>query len=165
MITRKSIAVAFALCLALPLAAQTTYRWVDQAGRITYSDQPPPPQIKGAEQRHLGSANAIATAGPDYATRAAAESSPVILYSSGDCATGCKAARDFLNENRIPYSEKTIKTPEDATAFKKATGSEEMLVPTLLVGTVSQKGFEDGAWRKLLDAAGYPISAARAATQ
>ncbi len=165
MIARKSITVALALCLALPLAAQTTYRWVDRDGKINYSDQPPPPEVKKAEEKQLGAPNSIASGGPDYATRAAAQSSPVILYGSGDCAAGCKAARDFLNENRIPYSEKTIKTPDDAAAFKKATGSEEMLVPTLLVGTVAQKGFEDGAWRKLLDAAGYPIGAAKATTQ
>jgi len=162
----KPVAVCLALCLAAApgLQAQTTYRWVDREGRVNYSDQPPPPSARNAEEKKLGAPNAIATSGPDFGTRVAAEGSPVTLYSSSDCAVECKLARDFLRQNGIPYGEKLLRTAEDAAAFRGATGSEDLLVPTLLVGTVAHKGYEDAAWRKLLAAAGYPLGGAGAAT-
>ena len=150
------------LGLSLMLTAaqgQTTYRWVDQDGRVIYSDQPPPPSARQAEAKQLGAPNAIATGGPDYRTRMAAQVAPVTLYSSADCAAECKLARSLLRQYAIPHSEKSIKTAEDAAAYKKATGSENLLVPTLVVGGQVQKGYEDGAWRRLLEDAGYAVEA------
>ena len=156
---RIDFAICLSLCLALPsaLLAQTTYRWVDQEGKVNYSDQPPPPSVKSAEEKKLGRPNAISTSGPDYSTQVAAQGSPVTLYSSSDCVVECRLARDFLRQNGIPYSEKPLKTTEDAAAYRNATGSADLLVPTLLVGTAAHKGYEDGAWRKLLGAAGYTL--------
>lgn len=162
MIARKFTA-CLCLLLALPLGvhAQTTYRWVDRAGKVTYSDRPAPPEAQQAEEKRLGAPNSIASGGPDYATRVAAQGSPVTLYASADCGAQCELARDFLKRMHIPHSEKLIKTAEDAAAYKSATGSDNLLVPTLLVGTAIQQGYEDGAWRKLLAAAGYPGAEAR----
>lgn len=170
MILRDSIAICVTLCLSFCLAqasgvqAQTTYRWVDRDGKVNYSDQPPPANARSAEEKKLGAPNAIASGGPDYDTQVAVQGSPVTLYSSSDCVVECKLARDFLHDNGVPYSEKSLKTAEDAAAFRRATGSGDLLVPTLLVGTVAQKGYDDGAWRKLLVAAGYPLGGAGAMT-
>lgn len=165
MLVRKQIVLCLTVCAALPAGsqAQTTHRWVDRDGRVTYSDQPPPPRVLRAEEMKLGTPNSIAASGPDYATRRASQDSPVTLYSGGDCGAECALARDFLKQTGVPYREKTIKTAEDAAAFRSATGSEELSVPTLLVGTAAHKGYEDGAWRKLLTAAGYPLAGARPA--
>ncbi len=147
----------FCLSLSSGAQAQTTYRWADQDGQIHYSDQPPPPNIRNAQEKKLGSPNTIAVGGPDYPTRMAAQGSPVTLYSSGNCVAECQLARDFLRQNKIPFGEKPIKTAEDVTAFKRDTGSQELLVPTLLVGTQVQQGYEEASWRKLLAGAGYPV--------
>lgn len=165
MLTRERIALCFGVCLALPLPtlAQTAYRWVDADGRVHYSDQPPPAEVKRAELKRLGAPNSIASGGLDYATSVAALGSPVTLYSGGDCGAECAQARDFLRQNGVPYSEMTIRTAEDAAGFRRATGSAELSVPTLLVGSTAQKGYEEATWRKLLAAAGYALSSARPA--
>jgi hypothetical protein len=42
---RISVAIALALCVALPASAQM-YKWVDSNGKVHYSDKPPPGNVK-----------------------------------------------------------------------------------------------------------------------
>lgn len=163
---RNAVAVGLSLFLAqaqLSLA-QTTYRWLDQDGRIIYSDQPPPPNARKAEAKKLGAANSIATSGPDYETRLAAQAAPVTLFTSGDCIAECQSARDFLQQNGIPYGERPLKSAADSAAYKSATGSEALLVPTLVAGSMVHQGFENGAWSQLLGVAGYTLRGSGAST-
>ena len=41
-----TLAIAAGLSLADAPAAATMYKWVDPSGRVVYSDQPPPPNVK-----------------------------------------------------------------------------------------------------------------------
>ena len=47
---RLSVAIALALCLALPASAQM-YKWVDSNGKVHYSDKPPPSNVKTEKLR------------------------------------------------------------------------------------------------------------------
>jgi len=47
---RLSVAIALALCVALPASAQM-YKWVDEKGKVQYSDKPPPSNIKTEKLR------------------------------------------------------------------------------------------------------------------
>ncbi len=47
---RLSVAIALALCMSLPAAAQM-YKWVDANGKVQYSDKPPPSNIKTEKLR------------------------------------------------------------------------------------------------------------------
>lgn len=47
---RLSVAIALALCVALPASAQM-YKWVDANGKVQYSDKPPPGNIKTEKLR------------------------------------------------------------------------------------------------------------------
>lgn len=47
---RISVAIALALCVALPASAQM-YKWVDANGKVQYSDKPPPSNIKTEKLR------------------------------------------------------------------------------------------------------------------
>jgi hypothetical protein len=51
--TRAAAVLVSALCLALAAAPTTgaVYKWVDANGRVVYSDQPPPPSVKGETMR------------------------------------------------------------------------------------------------------------------
>ncbi len=138
-------------------AAQTTYRWIDKDGRTHYSDQPPPADAKRIEEKRIGSGNYVETSGPSYALRKAQQDFPVSLFTSIDCEPECKPARDFLSARGIPYSDVVLKTPEDALAFKRQFNAE-VFVPSITVGSQKFKGFEQGAWSRLLDEAGYPKS-------
>jgi hypothetical protein len=150
------ILVLLGLLLAASAEAQTTYRWLDQSGKVHYSDQPPPAEIGSVEEKQLGKSSVIETSGPDFATRTATANFPVTLYTSAECKDECKQARDFLTQRHIPFSEKVIRTGADADAFKQATKATEVFIPSLAVGSQFQRGFLDTAWNALLDNAGYP---------
>lgn len=154
----KAIAT-FVLLLAsgVGFAAGTTYKWVDEHGRVHYSDQPPPPNAKKVEEKKAG-ANTIETSELPYALREAVRKHPVTLYTSA-CGEPCEKARELLKTRGVPYSEKNPEKPELSEELKKLTGALE--VPVLQVGQSKVlKGFEQGQWHRELDAAGYPKTSA-----
>lgn len=146
---RRLIIVGLALASAC-VSAQT-YRWVDPAGRTVISDTPPPSKIK-----NLAKTVEAAEAGDNlpFALRKAKESFPVTLYTSADCGSNCQQARDMLNGRGVPFTEKILKSAEEANELKQLVG--EVFVPSMKIGNQSFRGFEAGAYNNLLDLAGYP---------
>ena len=59
----------------------------------------------------------------------------------------------------MPFSEKVLTTEEDLAELGRQLGGE-VLLPSIGVGRQSSKGFTPTAWNELLDAAGYPATAA-----
>lgn len=153
------------LAAALPAAAQNAYRWVDEKGRVQYSDQPPPQSVKQFEERKLP-ANRAATNSPQlpYATRKAAADFPVTLYVGKDCNQTCDSARALLNKRGVPFSESLLQTEADLATFKSRFGKEPV-VPSLLVGRKLENGFADSSWNTLLSEAGYPVTTASPAVK
>lgn len=142
-----------ALSLTQTAWAQTVYRIVGPDGRVTFSDTPP---IEGAATPKLiaptPSSNNPATALP-FALRQVVGRYPVTLYTSSRCAP-CNSGRELLSRRGIPFTEKTVNTPEDAEALLKLSG--ETSLPFLTIGTQAVKGFSLVEWTQYLDAAGYP---------
>lgn len=142
------------LCLlAASLSAQAqAYRWVDPAtGRTVISDTRPPPNAKSVSKAKDPSQN---TEGRSFAVLKAAEAFPVTLYTSPDCISECKQARELLNGRGVPFAEKMLQKPEDVAELKQLVG--DAFIPSLKVGKQSTRGFEAGAYNNLLDLAGYP---------
>ncbi len=164
-------AFLFGVSFLATAQAQTTYRWVDPAtGRTVISDMPPPPAIKKVEISRGGyveqvdkaaasTTNNAPAASTSYAVRQVAAKYPVTLYTSVNCGATCQTGRDLLNKRGIPFTEKVLQTTEEIDAFRKATGSDSPMLPTVLVGKEVSRGFESGAWNSLLDMAGYPKTA------
>jgi glutaredoxin len=152
--TLSFIALACLAALSLPAAAQ--YKWTAPNGVVTYSDLPPP---AGTSVSTLSTAKS-----PDEevavpaALRAAVSKYPVVLYTTNECAP-CQVARSHLSKRGVPFSERTVRTGADATAFKKL-GFTDNEFPALTVGRERSSGFEAGEWDRVLDAAGYPKTAA-----
>jgi glutaredoxin len=148
--------VAASLAAAsMPLAAAQLYQWKDAQGRTVYSDQPPPPSIRNAQQRSFK--GSFIEGGESYAARTAREKYPVTLYASA-CGVPCDQARQLLSERGIPYSSKDPQaSPEARAELQKLTG--QLRVPVLMVGSDRIDGFETGQWQSALDRAGYPKSA------
>jgi glutaredoxin len=144
-------------------SAQTTYRWVDKDGRVQYSDRPPPADAKNPQEKRFGSPNFVES-GPSYALRRAQQDYPVTLYTAAGCDAECKRAREFLSRRGVPFAETVLKSADESAQYRQAFGGEQVFVPALIVGSQKQKGFEDGAWTRLLDAAGYPKTAQPGAT-
>lgn len=149
--------------LASSADAQTLYRWVDKNGKVTYSDQPPPKEIKQVEQPRLR-ASTIETSGLGYEAQKAAQNFPVTLYTTPECVSECASARDLLTRRGIPFSENRVVTTQDGDKFKKALGTDKLLFPAMIMGSQKQIGFEADLWHGLLDTAGYPPTAIPQAT-
>jgi glutaredoxin len=138
---------------AAPVQADRVYTWTDPAtGKTVFSDQPPPPSLKG-QQKDLKN-NSIDTSGPGYAMKQAMKNAPVTLFAN-ECGEPCDNARKLLKKRNVPF---TLKNPETqakyADELKKLAGG--MTVPVLQIGSKTAKGFEAGQWSTLLDEAGYP---------
>lgn len=146
------------LAFSFAASAQTLYKWVDKSGKVHYSDQPPPREIKKVEQPQLR-AGSIDTSGLPYETQQAAQDFPVTLFVSADCKNECDNARAFLRRRGVPFSESMVGSPEQNQAFKKRFGSDGIFLPALTVGSQKQQGFEEGAWNGMLDTAGYARTA------
>lgn len=144
----------FFLLIASPLLhAGDLYRWVDGAGNVVYSDQPPPPSAKQSK-KVSGKANVVEVDKESYESRQARQTNPVVLYIS-QCGPVCDQAREFLAKRGVPFTTKDpSKDPEIAVELKKLVGALE--VPVIQIGRTHQKGFEPTSWDSILDIAGYP---------
>ncbi len=146
----------FMICLALACtgASADTYRWVDSAGKTVISDMPPPGKAKDLVKT---GGKAEADDGLPFATRKAAESFPVILYTAANCLADCKNARDLLNARGIPFTEKMVQKQEEIDELKQLVG--DTYIPSIKVGNQSFRGFNAAAYNNLLDLANYPKTA------
>ncbi|MDP2834316.1 MAG: glutaredoxin family protein [Pseudomonadota bacterium] len=145
-------------CLLLVFStaqAGELYRWVDERGTVSYSDQPPPPSAKKAEKlKGKGKGNVVEVDKESFSLKQAKNLSPVILYATA-CGQLCDQATDFLKQRGIPYTPKDpSQEPEIAVELKKLTGAVD--VPVIVVGGSHFKGFDAATWGRMLDAANYP---------
>jgi hypothetical protein len=148
--------LALATLAACTLArAQEVFRWVDRDGGVHYSDNPPPVYAHNQEQKRLGT-GASAGNGLPFAVRRAADRNPVTLFATADCGEPCLSGRALLNQRHIPFAEKMVQTFNDAEALKETMGGRDPVVPSLIVGKQTARGFQGAVWSALLDAAGYP---------
>ena len=138
------------------------YRWIDEKGRVQYSDTPPPAGARGVQKKRLHD-NAVGSQG-SYELDKALRESPVTLYSHPDCKQQCQLARDTLNKRGVPFREVVVETQETQDELKRVSGGT--LVPVLVVGGQVQTAISAQAYERALDTAGYPpAGVARARNQ
>ena len=150
--THKPFSVWLALLLGgLMMPAWAAYKVVGPDGRVTYTDRPPADQAP----QPVGTAKSGATAAIalPYELQQVANRHPVTLYTGREC-TFCDTARQLLRNRGIPYTEKTVNTPEDIRALSTQVGSNQ--VPTLRIGGKLIIGLQQAEWNAYFDAAGYP---------
>lgn len=136
---------------ALPAHAQL-YQWTDSAGRVHYTDTPPPGGARIVQQRSSG-APAPEAAEP-FVLQEARKNHPVKLFSAPGCQP-CDAARNLLNGRGVPFSEVSVTGEQkQLEELQKTTGASG--VPALIVGKAVQSGFEEATYQRMLDEAGYP---------
>ena len=148
--TRFWIGVSLSLFSAVACAQ---YKYIGPDGKVVYSDTPPPANAKGVQKTNLGGSAVSAAASLPFVLQAPARNFPVTLYTAPSCG-GCDSARTFLSSRGIPFSEKTVKTSDDAIVLKVETGATGL--PVVVVGNSKQIGFDIAALGSALDAAGYP---------
>lgn len=146
-----------ALAAVAGSAGAQVYRIVGPDGRVTFSDKPPAEASAKAAPAGAG-AQAGRTEGASgalpFELRQVASRYPVTLYSGPSCVP-CGTGRSFLQQRGIPFSEKSVSSPDDIEALGRLTGGSASL-PLLTVGGQQLKGYSESEWSQFLDAAGYP---------
>ncbi len=154
--SQSGLRLAATALLCVCSAATAQYKVVGTDGRVTYTDRPPVADSAKAKVSALktGDARAASTSAPlPLELRQIALRYPVTLYSTADC-TPCEAAREWLVQRGVPYSEKRISSDEDGAALQRLVGART--VPSLTIGSQALRGFAPTDWASYIDAAGYP---------
>jgi glutaredoxin len=140
------------LFASAPLYAQ--YKVVGPDGKVTYTDRPP--ASASGKVSELGGRGGVAAenAALPLELRQAVSRYPVTLYASVGTCDPCDSARQLLRQRGIPYSEKSVQSPEDADALERLSGGRD--APTLSIGSQTLRGLAPEVWNSYLDAAGYP---------
>ena len=150
--------MVFAVLVLACFGAQADfYRWVDQDGRVQYSDQLPPPHIKHVDRIKAAGGKPSEPPLP-YALQQAVNNFPVTLFAT-ECGDACTKARELLARRGVPYTEMDATVQAAQDELKKLTGGP-LEVPLLKVGQDTLRGFQESQWNTSLDAAGYPKTAA-----
>jgi len=160
---RACFIVAAAVWIACSDAQAQAYRWVDEQGRVHYTQTPPPPAAKGVQRKDFRSGAGGEVSDLPYATQIAAKNYPVKLYTQPDCGAPCDRARAALVKRGVPFSEVSVSAENQMDEVKKLSGKEEL--PLLMVGSQFQTGFQETLLNNLLDTAGYPPAGARPAVE
>jgi|SRR5262245_42888371 len=150
--------IAAALWIACSDAPGQVYRWVDDQGRVHYTQTPPPPAAKGVQRKDFRS-GAVDPSDLPYATQVAAKNFPVKLYTQPDCGPPCDQARASLIKRGVPFREVSVLSQKEIDEVKQLSGKEDL--PLIMVGSQFQIGFREGPLNSLLDTAGYPPSGPR----
>ncbi|WP_286743276.1 glutaredoxin family protein [Aquabacterium sp. UBA2148] len=138
------------LSALLAPAAWGAYKIVGPDGRVTYTDRPP----VGEGAQALGKSRAgVSTVALPYELQQVVNRHPVTLYTMRECGA-CASGRQLLQSRGVPYTEKTVDTPEDVRAFNAQENSTQL--PLLKVGGKQIIGLQQSEWNAYLDAAGYP---------
>jgi len=150
----RTLALIVIMALAIsPAAAGKLYKWVDQNGEVHYTDQPPPPEAKTAEHKKFGDQ---ATDAPmPYAVQQAAKNFPVTLYTADQCGDPCSKGSALLAKRGVPFTEKNVHDAALGEELKALNGGK-LEVPVMKIGSQVVRGYEEGNWNNVLDAAGYP---------
>lgn len=150
----RGIAAVCALLMCASVAQAQIYRWIDENGRVRYTDTPPPASAKGVERkRYSGGGEAAMPLSMQIAIR----DHPVVLYTAPDCDRFCADGRAHLDKRSVPYREVVVRSKEQLDQLQRLAGTTQ--VPVLTVGKATMSGFESAAWSAALDQAGYPSAA------
>ena len=138
--------------LAASAAWAQQYRWVDENGRVHYTDTPPPPSAKNAQKKNLKGSELGQQ--ESYEMMEATRKAPVTLYTFTECQAPCQMARDVLNKRGVPFREKQVSNQQMLDELQKVSGGTN--VPVLVVGAQVEKTASPAAFNQALDIAGYP---------
>jgi glutaredoxin len=150
-VSQRILLLAVVMVMANTAWAQQ-YRWVDEKGRVHYTDTPPPASAKSAEKKNLKGSELGQQ--ESYEMMQAVRKAPVTLYTFTECQAPCQMARDVLNKRGVPFREKQVSNQQMLDELQKVSGGTN--VPVLVVGGQVEKNASPEAFNQALDNAGYP---------
>ncbi len=142
-----------AACLLLAgTASAQPYRWIDEKGRVQYSDTLPPAGAKSVQKKRFR--DNVVGGQSSYELDKAMRESPVTLYSHRNCTEQCQIARDTLNKRGIPFKEIVVDDEPKQEELKRVSGG--ITVPVLVIGAQVETAISVEGYNRALDIAGYP---------
>jgi len=148
---RRLIVLTLFAGIASTAAAQQ-YRWIDERGRVQYSDVPPPASARDVKRVVRPSTPAQSAAEVELGR--VQQRAPVVLYTHPVCVEACQMARDALNGRGVPFREIVVAGPTEMEELRAKSGAAN--VPVLAVGAAVETTVSVEAYDAALDAAGYP---------
>ena len=169
-----SVAVVFfTATYVLPAAAEGLYKWVDERGRVTYQNTPPPEDAASVERSAISATvndlpgeeeaeapaeeAAVSQTEEAEATEETAEEEVVsiTLFTNPECTT-CEDMRAYFEEFEIAFEEIDISEDTDqAEEMKQKHGHNN--VPTIVVGNKSITGGSVNDLQTLLKNSGFEV--------
>lgn len=128
------------------------YRWLDEKGRVQYTDTPPPPSAKGVQKKNLK--GSVVEAPRSFELDRATKASPITLYTSPGCGPSCDNARNTLNARGVPFKEVQVYDEASVAELQKFSSGKQ--VPVILVGSQVHTGYSQATYDRMLDVGGYP---------
>lgn len=126
------------MVLACTLADAQVYRWVDEDGKVHFSDRKP--VAENSEEVELKSINSYEAVEIKPAPRSAdnGHQPRVVMYATDWCPY-CAKARKHFADNGIRYTEYDI--DKDPAARRRYEAMDATGVPVILVGDTRINGF------------------------
>ena len=145
-VMRRRAAQIFVIVSAYVMAPSASwaeiYRWVDEGGKVHFSDKPSRSHSSEEVKLRINTYEGVTydTSSIDVGQR------KVVIYSASWCGV-CKKAKRYFTEKGIKYTEYDVeKNAEGKLAFKKLGGKG---VPIILVGKQRMNGFSIDGFEKL----------------
>jgi glutaredoxin len=141
-----SLLLVGALLVCAEAPANQVYRWLDDTGKVHFSDRPPVGNGAGDIEVKSYRGSPEISAVPTESV-----SAQVTMFTTSWCGY-CKRARAYLNKMGIPFVEYDVERDEiGKREYKKLNGRG---VPVILVGNQRMNGFSAPSLEKLLRNAG-----------
>jgi len=152
---RRFLACLLLASLASGPSLADLYKWVDENGKVHYTDTPPPgkkakrldlkvPSITGAP--------VISTvSGPSPSPGAAAVQTSVKIYTTTWCGY-CKRAKAYMQARGVRFEELDVETSSQGQVEFRSIGGRG--VPVILVGNQRMDGYSQESLDAMLRQAG-----------
>jgi glutaredoxin len=123
------------------LAVSEIYRWVDEDGKVHFSDKPSHSHTSEVVKLRINTYEGVT-----YGTSGIDVGKKVVMYSASWCRV-CKQARRYFEENGIRFAEYDVETSEQGKSGFQELGAKG--VPVILVGNRRMNGFSIDGFERL----------------
>lgn len=138
---QRTVLLVLIAALGVGSVQAEIYRWTDSNGKVHFSDRPARDAVVEKVEVKVNTYEGISF---DNSTLEAPRT--VLMYSASWCGV-CVRAKQFFENNEIPYKDYDVETSRKGKAdFRKLGGQG---VPVILVGKRRMNGFSEHGFRRL----------------
>lgn len=134
------------------------YKWVDDNGKISYQDSPPPKNVKVLnsdllKEQQAGDKEIKELRRANEPSPVLDGSVPVMVYTADNCKP-CQSVVLFLTQKQVPFIERDIRSDRKARE-RLSNLSKQISVPSLFIGERIVQGHSKPMITRALEEAGY----------